>query len=614
MHIDFIKNSKSKRLKNTIIQFNKMKKNQQKKNFYRNPVNSFIIIVMLFLSQLSFGQLSATNATRNIPAGSVIINMGVTPQTINNGMRPYGLVYDLVVNKKIPVIWAISPTKAKDGIDFSVDGIDFRGSAFIIEKKWVSLPSVQASFANANFSVVTKHTTTTAVNVPFYKELKAFTKWTFDTDNGNLTDEYLGRASIPLTARQTALPSALTPCHDVFVLPHADPKWATHGKLYEWVREYNPTTNPNGNSGWLWSGCHAPNDKDGIENMYNSANSSQRTNFLTNANGNSASLGKQAPSGTATNWQYSYPNDSPMQFMGNMGTVLNNGSGPGYIPTSSSTWRPGAKVGIVDPSQGANKIAYELIYGYAYDNLNNGVVMYEAGHSFDGTSAANVSAMRAFLNFVFDGSSNKLPQFTEVIAQPSEGIIIQSGQTLNLNTTATGYAGVTTTYQWTQQGLNGTFSSTNTSATVYTAETLPTGSTDKSGTITLTATDPCGRPNVFTYPVTIKAPAFCTKPGLTGTPNGYTKVGILTKGSITNSTGSVKWPENVPNGHLVMDSENKGFVITHMTTLERDALTPLKGMLIYNTDDKCVQLYRGTAPTIDNTRTGWNCIERGCNE
>lgn len=113
---------------------------------------------------------------------------------------------------------------------------------------------------------------------------------------------------------------------------------------------------------------------------------------------------------------------------------------------------------------------------------------------------------------------------------------------------------------------------------------------------------------------------FCTKPGTGGSPDGYTKVGILTKNAgITNETSGIKWPENVPNGHIVMDSENKGFVITHMTTIQRDALAPVKGMMIYNTTLGCVQIYRGTtgvggAPAKDPSRDGWRCIERGCND
>ncbi|MDR2234728.1 MAG: DUF11 domain-containing protein [Chryseobacterium sp.] len=105
-------------------------------------------------------------------------------------------------------------------------------------------------------------------------------------------------------------------------------------------------------------------------------------------------------------------------------------------------------------------------------------------------------------------------------------------------------------------------------------------------------------------------PCHCIKPGATGTPDSYAKVGILTKPSITVAN----WPKNVPNGQLVLDSAGKGLVITHMTTAQRDAMVAVEGMIIYNTDLKCVQLYRGTAPGADTSRTGWNCIKRGCNE
>lgn len=105
-------------------------------------------------------------------------------------------------------------------------------------------------------------------------------------------------------------------------------------------------------------------------------------------------------------------------------------------------------------------------------------------------------------------------------------------------------------------------------------------------------------------------PCHCIKPGATGTPDSFSKMGILTKASPTVAN----WPQNVPNGHIVLDSNDKGMVITHMTTAQRDALIAVEGMIIYNTDLNCVQLYRGTAPGVDNSRTGWNCIKRGCNE
>lgn len=102
----------------------------------------------------------------------------------------------------------------------------------------------------------------------------------------------------------------------------------------------------------------------------------------------------------------------------------------------------------------------------------------------------------------------------------------------------------------------------------------------------------------------------CVKPASLGTPTGFSNVGILTKGnpSIEN------WPEIVPNGYLVLDAAEKGMVVTHMNSTQRDELTPIDGMVIYNTDERCLQLYRGISPGIDSTRTGWNCIKRGCNE
>lgn len=102
----------------------------------------------------------------------------------------------------------------------------------------------------------------------------------------------------------------------------------------------------------------------------------------------------------------------------------------------------------------------------------------------------------------------------------------------------------------------------------------------------------------------------CVKPGALGTPAGFAKMGILTKKNISLPS----WPKNVPNGHIVMDSDSKGFVITHMTTTQRNALVPVVGMMIYNTTLQSVQIYRGNTPGVDTSRLGWSSITRACNE
>ncbi len=93
---------------------------------------------------------------------------------------------------------------------------------------------------------------------------------------------------------------------------------------------------------------------------------------------------------------------------------------------------------------------------------------------------------------------------------------------------------------------------------------------------------------------------YCTQPGATGSPTEFTKTGI------SDREGAVgAWPGNVPNGFVAIQSTNKGFVITRLTTAQIDALDAVEGMLVYDTDEECVKLYNGTV---------WKCLERSCND
>lgn len=90
----------------------------------------------------------------------------------------------------------------------------------------------------------------------------------------------------------------------------------------------------------------------------------------------------------------------------------------------------------------------------------------------------------------------------------------------------------------------------------------------------------------------------CTKPGSVVTGGQPSKIGI------TNKIRQAGWPESVTNGHLVLESEAKGFVITRVADSSAVA-EPKKGMLIYDKADACVKLYNGVS---------WKCIERSCND
>ena len=70
---------------------------------YAKKVASSIIVAMFLLISLNVSAQSETLAT-----GSFIINMGATnPNTIANGLKPYGLIYDLIRNNNVPIKWVI---------------------------------------------------------------------------------------------------------------------------------------------------------------------------------------------------------------------------------------------------------------------------------------------------------------------------------------------------------------------------------------------------------------------------------------------------------------------------------------------------------------------------
>ena len=92
----------------------------------------------------------------------------------------------------------------------------------------------------------------------------------------------------------------------------------------------------------------------------------------------------------------------------------------------------------------------------------------------------------------------------------------------------------------------------------------------------------------------------CTKPGATGTPDSFTKVGI----SVRDERTTANWPKDIGNGFITMEANNKGFVITRLASPETAVTNPVLGMLVYDTTIDCLKLYNGTS---------WNCIQPTCN-
>ena len=53
-----------------------------------------LLIIFLFFCTTQV----KSQTTKTIASGAFIIDMGVLPQTISNGLKPYGMLYDLLKN------------------------------------------------------------------------------------------------------------------------------------------------------------------------------------------------------------------------------------------------------------------------------------------------------------------------------------------------------------------------------------------------------------------------------------------------------------------------------------------------------------------------------------
>ena len=167
------------------------------RNVFKPPFLKHLCVSFIF-SFFSFFQVIA--ADEPVSRGSYIINMGVVPQTINNGLKPYGLVYELISKYNIPIKWVISTTKLSDGIDFSYAGVSYKGGTFIIPAEFIT-PVVQTAINGwISQGVVAIKTTADIPAVPVYITLTSAPKITLDADNGNLAQAYMVNAGFPTTS------------------------------------------------------------------------------------------------------------------------------------------------------------------------------------------------------------------------------------------------------------------------------------------------------------------------------------------------------------------------------------------------------------------------------
>ncbi len=531
------------------------------------------IIITFIIGFNTTNSKKAQAATESLTTGSFIINMGVTPQTYSNGLKPYGMLYDLIVNYSVPVKWVIEPSKVKDGTDFTYNAVNYKGGPFIIPAEYINTTiSNRISFWQTKG--VQGVYTTSSISVPVYATLTAFPIAIIDNQSGNedIVEQYYTNAGIPSTGYVFGTPSILQDCNDIWVNPHGNPTWASHSYLYNYV-----TVSKN----FIWAQCHAVSVMEGVKNTVSPF---EQLNYLT-TNGlkcyNSGNCGPPITESHAGNptspFTHYYPSDPMMQFMGTMDGATNSGSEKWYQPqaASSGQWRATTKR-LVTTSNGTSPNEGVLMaYGPAYGNVNNGYVMYEAGHDLDGsgTTAEKTAAQRAYFNFVLFAGIKKQLVFSGYTIPNS----YKSNETKSVSATIlSGTAPYT--YVWSST-IGGTFTNGGSASASFTAPNTPVALT---GAIKCTVTDACGRQNFVsqivnvsenTLPVTLKE--FNAK-----LVNGSVLISWITASEINNAFFTIERSQNGYDFTEVGKVEGSGNS-THEVSYSLTDNNPVEGQSYY---------------------------------
>lgn len=419
---------------------------------------------------LYFIPTAVIGQSETLTSGSFIVNMGISPQTANNALKPYGLIYDLTKNYQVPVKWVIDPSKAKDGPDFTFNGVTYRGGTFIIPAEFRTA-AVNSRISYWQGQGVQGVTTNAALTVPVYATIRTAVRWTLDDQNGHIAEVFLQRAGIPSNAYDWEDPQNLAGCNDIFVMPHAEPKASTHSNLVNWNNVHR---------GAIWVGCKA-----GSETENNVGNFLSSTGCVP-ANNHSDLQGGAS---------YSFPADPIMQFLGTgMHNAQKSGAEQIYYP--ATTWRPTTKVGVYQssPAYPVNQQRALLAYGRGFGDANRGWVCMTASHDIAKSSNAdNIAAIRTFFNF------SLLTAIERTVTPSLSGIpqVVAVNNATPFTYSIPASSG-SYTAQW-SSSCGGTFSPNATSSTV--TFTPPVGAT--SCIITVKITDPCGREFFDSRPVTI---------------------------------------------------------------------------------------------------------------
>ncbi len=99
--------------------------------------------------------------------------------------------------------------------------------------------------------------------------------------------------------------------------------------------------------------------------------------------------------------------------------------------------------------------------------------------------------------------------------------------------------------------------------------------------------------------ISISGPAVCYRDPINNGTGSETKMGItLLKRAGSNDPDN--WPMVRKSGHIALESNTQGFVVTRMAKADLGNITnPQEGMMVYDTTDKCLKIYSDNA---------WKCF------
>lgn len=428
------------------------------------------------------------------PVGSYIVDMGNTSSD-DAQLKPYGLIYDLVLNAKVPVYWVINGSKtSQTGVDLTYNGRNYISGPFVISGDDVDY-NVRSMLSKwRGYGVSIDGPTDTAVTVADSRKISSVPRVVLDNQNGKIAKGYLVKSGILRNENTTddrvykekATPADLdSSCDDIYVMPHAEPTTATH----------SPLASFNKGGGYIWAGCHAVSY---LESNTKGKGVDDGSMFFLSTNGLLIGDKHKKASGVSGAYRVTGAASDPiMQFVGNTFAAHANGAEEIYMPAPGSAWRATTRVLETDPNQRqvlagmSPGPAVFMAVGPGYGDYGNGMVMYEAGHEFKKNTDADRNAIRAFLNFlILSGVEKSLDVKATIPSDATAGSTVQASVTVTKGTPPY-------TYQW-QSDCNASFSDPTGSATSI---TFPN---EGPCHVKVTVKDQCGRATFDTRLVDVK--------------------------------------------------------------------------------------------------------------